>query len=421
MSVAVVQASAWYPPFQMGGTEVYLEGLIEELGGLGIDSAVVVPRPSGAPQAYIHGGAPVSTYPPLASSGDFSAFEALLSAYPGAIYHQHSWTPDCGAEHLAVARRLGMPTVLTIHVASGICLTGTMMRFGSEPCDGRIDPAQCAPCWAQSRGTSHSLAKVLGRLPELPMTPPGKLGTALSARTLVRRRKDDFAAMIAEADRIVVVCEWLHAAMTANAAPAEKLVRSRQGLSHSFLQTVVRARRDVGEAGPLRLLYLGRWHPVKGIDVVVRALRDRPQLDVSLAIHAVDGGEEERIYRLAVEALIADDPRIVVGGPLKHADVAQTLAEANILVVPSTWLETGPMVALEAMAVGTFVLGSNVGGLAEIVDTPEKGTLVEAGDSDAWGRAIAAMVDCPPPQITHSVRTMAEAAVDMANLYAGLR
>lgn len=421
MSAAVVQTSAWYPPFQTGGTEVYLEGLVEELAGLGIDSAVVLPRPSDAPQTYVHGGTPVFTYPLRESSRDLSAFEALLCAHPGATYHQHSWTPDCGADHLAIARRLGMPTVLTIHTPNAICLSGTMMRFESDPCDGRIDPAQCAPCWAQSRGAPIGLAKALGCLPSLPITPPGRLGTALSARAQVRRRQGDFAAMIAAADRIVVVCGWLHAALTANGVPAEKLVPSRQGLSHNFLQTALKARCDVRQAGPLRLLYLGRWHPVKGIDVVVRALRALPQLDVSLAIHAVDGGEEEAACRRAVEALIGDDPRIVVAGPAKRADVSRTLAQADVLVVPSTWLETGPMVALEAMAVGTFVLGSDIGGLAELIDTPEKGALVAKGDPAAWGRAISAMVDCPPRRTAHAVRTMAEVAADMANLYASLR
>src|ERR1700735_728866 len=44
----VIQSTGWYPPFHLGGTEVYLEGLIHGLSDLGVKSIVVMPRSSGA-------------------------------------------------------------------------------------------------------------------------------------------------------------------------------------------------------------------------------------------------------------------------------------------------------------------------------------------------------------------------------------
>ena len=43
------------------------------------------------------------------------------------------------------------------------------------------------------------------------------------------------------------------------------------------------------------------------------------------------------------------------------------MANFDLLAVPSQWMETGPIVVLEAHAVGTPVLGANLGGIAELV------------------------------------------------------
>ncbi len=60
----------------------------------------------------------------------------------------------------------------------------------------------------------------------------------------------------------------------------------------------------------------------------------------------------------------------------------------DILAVPSLWLETGPLVVLEAFAAGLPVLGSNAGGIAELVTEGVCGRLVEVGSVAAWARAL---------------------------------
>ena len=162
--VGVLQASAWYPPHHTGGTEVYLAGLVANLDGL--DVTVVTPRPVGAPERFEHEAASVWTYPPMAQGQAQSraAFEGLLRESGATIYHQHSWTPDCGAWHLRTAREAGLRTVLTVHVPSSLCLRGTMMRFGESACDGRVDVETCAACWAHSRGRPSCSPKRWPRL-----------------------------------------------------------------------------------------------------------------------------------------------------------------------------------------------------------------------------------------------------------------
>ena len=50
--LSVLQASAWYPPAYLGGTEVYLTGLVRELRNMGIQSTVLAPLGSHGHDGY---------------------------------------------------------------------------------------------------------------------------------------------------------------------------------------------------------------------------------------------------------------------------------------------------------------------------------------------------------------------------------
>jgi glycosyltransferase involved in cell wall biosynthesis len=430
MPTQVVQATAWYPPYGIGGTETYVEGLVAGLSRRGFSNRVILPRPEGAPTEYEHQGVPAQTYfvnevaAPEEKYGaphqGFERFVGLLRAATGAIYHQHSWTRGLGLAHLRAARGAGLRTVLTVHVASNICMRGTMVRHGVTPCDGLIEAQRCGACWAGMRGAPRPVAEFLARLPiRTPLRGNGRLYNALSAGAFAAQKRRDFDEMIAHADRVVAVCQWLYDALLINGVPRQKLVLSRQGLPDGFART---ARVPSKAGSPLRLLYLGRWHPFKGVDVVVRAVRSLPDdVPVELALHGVAAGAEESAYREKVLRLAEGDPRIRFLPPLRPAQVAHALTDFDVLLVPSVWLETGPLVVLEAKAAGLFVVGSRLGGIAELVSEPDEGLLLPPSDVAAWASAIAAIAQRPRPLAQpRDVRTMDDVAREMADLYEGL-
>jgi glycosyltransferase involved in cell wall biosynthesis len=440
--IRVLQASAWYPPQHFGGTEVYVSGLVRELRQQSVSSSIVKPSVSDMDDAHEFEGSVVRTYsvndhPSRAElRGDmphkgFRRFQELLLEENPDVYHQHSWTRGLGYAHLHAARAIGLKTVLSVHVPSPICLRGTMMRFGNEACDGRIDPPACGACWAHSRGAPKSIARVLGALPVSDMFlgrlpefgPSNRLLTALSARALGDRRREEFGRMIADADRVVAVCGWLFDALRENGVPSEKLVLNRHGVDGDFALQVAGKTKERAADGQFRLLYLGRWDRVKGIDIVVRAVRKiSKDVPLTLCIHGVDQNVEERNYKQEVALLAGRDPRITIEPAVPREHLARTLAEADALVVPSQWLETGPLVVLEAKAAGVPIIGSRLGGIAELVSEPEDGILVPAGDVKAWSSAIKEMMKRKPRHrgAASNVRTMSQVASEMAELYRSL-
>ena len=161
------------------------------------------------------------------------------------------------------------------------------------------------------------------------------------------------------------------------------------------------AREKLGRDQCERIvLFVGRIEQIKGIDVLLRALgllfQRRPDLrsDVCLLVvgGALDPGDDapetEKILelrRLVHEHRMEANVNFV--GSLDQENLALFYAAADVCAVPSL-TESFGLVALEAMACGTPVVGTRVGGLQTLIEHGESGLLVPAGDYQALADAI---------------------------------
>ena len=125
------------------------------------------------------------------------------------------------------------------------------------------------------------------------------------------------------------------------------------------------------------LAFAGRLTVQKALDVALDAVERTP--DVELVV-AGDGPERQRLERAAGE-------RVRFLGPLGRDDVLRLFAAADAAVLPSAW-ENFPHAVVEALAVGTPVIATAVGGVAEVVRDGENGLLVPAGDAAALAGAM---------------------------------
>jgi glycosyltransferase involved in cell wall biosynthesis len=97
-----------------------------------------------------------------------------------------------------------------------------------------------------------------------------------------------------------------------------------------------------------------------------------------------EGPMRERIERMIAERALAG--RVMLTG--NRDDVPEVLRALNVLVIPSTKHEGVPQIGLQALAVKTPVVGSDVGGIPEIIRPGETGRIFPAGDAGALARAI---------------------------------
>ena len=142
------------------------------------------------------------------------------------------------------------------------------------------------------------------------------------------------------------------------------------------------------------VMYAGRFDERKGIETLVRAVaQDRVRRHENLKLMIIggstpgakDGIERNRIGEIVEELGIQDITEFV--GRVKHQDLANYYAAADVCVVPSHYEPFG-LVAIEAMASRTPVIASNVGGLKFSVADQETGLLVPPQDEVAFAEAI---------------------------------
>ena len=213
------------------------------------------------------------------------------------------------------------------------------------------------------------------------------------------------------------MCDWVRALLIRAGAAPDRLVLSRQGTPAALQAAPHRQASDT-----TRLAFVGRLHPTKGVHVAIRAIVEEPELPVSFDVYGVIQDAEGDRYLDELLALGDRDPRIRFAPPVPASRVVETLGRYDATVVPSQWLETGPLTILESFAAGVPVIGSNLGGIAELVSHDRDGWLVPYGDLSAWRSALRriatdrALVE-RLADVVRPPRTTADVARDMADLY----
>jgi glycosyltransferase involved in cell wall biosynthesis len=154
---------------------------------------------------------------------------------------------------------------------------------------------------------------------------------------------------------------------------------------------------------PLRLGYLGRIDPLKGVDLLLRTLNgELAHRNWTLTL----GGRGEPGYEKNLRTFYTDG-RIRFLGFVRPADL---LGDIDILVVPSLWEEPFPRVLIEAHAHGVAVLGSNRGGLPEGIEPGQTGLVFDPDEQGALAHAITMLLDDPQLVADMKAKAMAKAA-----------
>ncbi len=133
-----------------------------------------------------------------------------------------------------------------------------------------------------------------------------------------------------------------------------------------------------GRAPGRTVLYLGRFVPEKGLDVLAAAWADIPDADLV----AVGTGSPGPLAALPRSTVLAE-----------QADVTGLLQRADVLVLPSTWQEPFGRVVIEALSAGVPVVASRVGGIPDLLTGELADGLVPAGDPTALAAAVRQMLE----------------------------
>jgi glycosyltransferase involved in cell wall biosynthesis len=178
--------------------------------------------------------------------------------------------------------------------------------------------------------------------------------------------------------------------LVAAGVPRERLRLYRLGID---LAAFARKPR----AATARVVMIGRFVEKKGFEYGLRAFAAARARGAQAELVLVGAGEREAGYRALIDRLgIAPDVRFA--GVLAPSAIAELLATSDVLMAPSVVAadgdrESGVMVVKEASAAHVAVLGSEHGGIPEIIEHGVTGFLVPERDVEALAGRLSELVD----------------------------
>lgn len=135
-----------------------------------------------------------------------------------------------------------------------------------------------------------------------------------------------------------------------------------------------------------KMVFAGRLHKTKGVEILIEAAR-RTGIPVEII---GEGPEREALLRQAGAMT-----NVQFLGALDYAATLRHMRQARAVIVPSVWWEPFGMVALEPQGLGTPVIASNTGGLANVIVHGQTGFLVPPNDVEALAAAMRRLYDDP--------------------------
>jgi D-inositol-3-phosphate glycosyltransferase len=215
-------------------------------------------------------------------------------------------------------------------------------------------------------------------------------------------RVEEETRIVSEADRIVAANVVERAELLRDyAAHPSRIATIPCGVDTDLFTPGDRAeaRQRLGLDDRPVLLWVGRMAPIKGLDTLldtVARLREGGQ-DMRLLVVGGDADEPTSGHEISLRHRIArlglvDSVRFV--GPQPQSVLPRYYAAADLTVLPS-YYESFGMVALEAMACGSPVIASRVGGLITTIRDGVTGFLVRDGDVGALAERIESLVADP--------------------------
>ncbi len=333
-----------YPPEVYGGAGVHVTYLARELAGL-VDLTVHC-QGADRPDAVAH-----RPWDLLAGANQalqtISTDLSMTAAVEGAaLVHSHTWYANLGG-HLA-SLLYGIPHVVTMH---------------------SLEPLR--PWKAEQLGGGYALSSWCERV------------AATSAAAVVAvsdGMRADIMAAYPEIDpeRIRVIRNGIDTSEYAPDAGVDVLERSGIDPSRPYVIFVGRITRQKGL--PVLLRAADQLDPAAQL-VLCAGQADTPEL-LAEVTDLVNGLREKRSAVVWIPEM------------LPKRDVIQLLSHATVFAIPSLYEPLG-IVNLEAMACGTAVAGSRVGGIPEVVDDGRTGILVPPDDPAELAGALNTLVRDP--------------------------
>jgi glycosyltransferase involved in cell wall biosynthesis len=271
-----------------------------------------------------------------------------------AVMHCHNTFPLVSPAAYDAARRAGAAVVQTLHNYRLICANAQFLRNG-KVCEDCLHksvpwPAVLHGCYRASRPASAVLAGMLS----------------------FHRLRGTWQRQV---DRFIALTEFARDKFVEAGLPAARI-----SVKPNFVSPDLGSADGTGNYA----VFVGRLAPEKGLPTLLAAWAREPRLPTLKIVG--DGPLAKQVRQAA-----ATDSRIEWLGHQSTDTVQQIMGVAKLLVFPSLWYEGLPKTIVESFGRGTPVVASDLGAMAELIESGVNGWLYEPGDAAALAQTVMRM------------------------------
>lgn len=416
----VVHVLESFFPFSCAGTEQYVLQLSKLLQKMGIDAYVISTFiEKTPPDMYDYSGIPVYRFSSdetatkkelagLKASSNLTAFIGVLKSINPEIVHFHTFNRKINFYHLIAAKQAGYRTVFTSHLAGIFCLKGDLQLFNSNPCDGDVKPLRCFACFLHSKGIPIIFTKLISII----SLSPAKIKKLIPVLNIVFYRKTEFAALNSNCDAIIALSPWIQNTYKLNGINNSILVL--QGTTRIF------NKRFSVKNKIISIGFIGRMYSVKGLHILLDALNsiDNSLFQLKIIYLPFD---EDYLLEIKRKASFLSNSCFFFSNQTPD-EVDKHLEELDVLCLPSVVAEMAPLAILEAFSHGVPVIGSNHGGIKDMVKQNIDGLLFENNNVKSLTLCLMRLLKEPDliNQLSKNIkppRSLNDVANDMMIIY----
>jgi len=283
------------------------------------------------------------------------SFERFLrQVKPDVVHIQHLF--KLSAALIPLAKRKGIPVVVTSHDYWFICHNAQLLRPNLEVCSGPALGFKCAGCAELN-------------LPYWVRTLMWPLVTTLFIyRTMYMKN------CLKKADVIIAPSEFLKNKFVEHGFAEDGILVLDNGTNAEFFRNCERRLSE-----NIRFGYIGTIRRHKGMHILIEAFNkiDDPQAELKI----FGDPQVAPDYCAEMQGMMRN-PRIQFLGKFDNPEIGRILAGIDALVIPSLWPENSPVTIHEAYLAKVPVIASNLGGIPSLVEDGVTGLLFEPGSVD---------------------------------------
>jgi len=170
---------------------------------------------------------------------------------------------------------------------------------------------------------------------------------------------------------------------------ASKIEIIKNGINLDILKNKTKNFKKKYDLNTPYILFIGRFSYIKGIDILLKAIKilkdDNKLQNIKFVIMGVDFGYQRQMYKI-INEFDLENHILIIKNPSRE-DVLGGYAESEFLVLPSRW-ELSPLTPLEGFAFKKSVISTNIHGIPSTIKNDYHGILVESENFEQLAKCI---------------------------------